>query len=203
MTDPHFGAPVVSPKCRGLGTSYSMFNASGLVKSGVNSDGAWMVDGAEQSPVRPVPAVAQRLNELFARVTYLDQQGRRREYSTPAVAKAITDDPSHDTTVSRVYLATLRSGTNANPTVAVVKAIARFFDERRPAGSPPITAGYLLGEDQDEEERELRQRLEDRQVRLIAMRAAELTPAVRRQVLQMLDVLDGTRDPDHPGEPAG
>src|SRR3954451_19885891 len=94
---------------------------------------------------RPPAPVAARLNELFATVTWVDDRGRRREYSTPQVAKAISDDPSHDTTVSRVYLATLRSGANANPTVAILKAIAKFFDERRPAGAAPITAAFVLG----------------------------------------------------------
>jgi transcriptional regulator with XRE-family HTH domain len=143
---------------------------------------------------RPETTVAARLNQLFATVTWVDDRGRAREYSTPQVAGAITDDPSHSTTVSRVYLATLRSGTNANPTVSVLKAIAKFFDERRAAGTPPITAGFLLGEgdpiEEDREERELRDKLADRQVRMIAMRAGDLTPAVRRQVLQMLDILD-------------
>jgi hypothetical protein len=134
------------------------------------------------------------LNELFATVTWTDDRGRTREYSTPQVAKAITDDPEHDTTVSRVYLATLRSGANANPTVAVLKAIAKFFDERRAAGTPPVTASFLLGEHDpagdDPEARELRDKLADRQVRMIAMRAGDMSPAVRRQVLQMLDILD-------------
>ena len=147
-----------------------------------------------RSPERPPATVAARLNELFATVTWTDDRGRTREYSTPQVAKAITDDPEHDTTVSRVYLATLRSGANANPTVAVLKAIAKFFDERRAAGTPPVTASFLLGEHDpagdDPEARELRDKLADRQVRMIAMRAGDLSPAVRRQVLQMLDILD-------------
>ncbi|NYT95431.1 hypothetical protein [Salinispora sp. H7-4] len=132
--------------------------------------------------------MAERLNELFATVTWVDQQGRRREYSTPQVARAISDDPAHDTTVSRVYLATLRSGTNTNPTVAVLRAIARFFEQRRADEAPPITASYFL--DEDDESQEFRRQLADRQVRMIAMRAGNMTPAVRRQVLQMLDILD-------------
>lgn len=132
--------------------------------------------------------VAERLNELFATVTWVDKQGRRREYSTPQVARAISDDPAHDTTVSRVYLATLRSGTNTNPTLAVLRAIARFFEQRRADEAPPITASYFL--DEDDESQEFRRQLADRQVRMIAMRAGNMTPAVRRQVLQMLDILD-------------
>lgn len=148
----------------------------------------------------PPATVAARLNELFATVTWTDRHGREREYSTPHVAKAISDDPSHDTKVSRVYLATLRSGANANPTVAVLKAIAKFFDERRAEGTAHITASYLLGEVDDDEARELRRKLADRQVRMIAMRAGDMTPALRRQVLQMLDILDQSTDPG-PAEP--
>ena len=146
-------------------------------------------------PDSPPATVAARLNELFATVTWTDDRGRAREYSTPQVARAISADPAHDTTVSRVYLATLRSGANANPTVAVLKAIAKFFDERRAAGTPPVTASFLLGEGDragdDPEARELRDKLADRQVRMIAMRAGDMSPAVRRQVLQMLDILGG------------
>ncbi len=137
---------------------------------------------------------------MFASITWTDDRGRPREYSTPQVARAISEDPAHDTTVSRVYLATLRSGTNTNPTVAVLKAIARFFNERRAAGTAPVTASFLLGEGDDPEARELRTKLADRQVRLIAMRAGDMTPAVRRQVLQMLDILDRTTEAAHDGE---
>ena len=151
---------------------------------------------------RPATTVAARLNELFATVTWTDDRGRTRQYSTPQVAAAISADPSHDTTVSRVYLATLRSGANSNPTVAVVRAIAKFFDERRAPGTAPVTAAFVLGEDDatGPEDRELHRKLADRQVRLIAMRAGDLSPAVRRQVLEMLDLLD---QPSAPGAPAG
>jgi hypothetical protein len=133
-------------------------------------------------------SVAERLNDLFATVMY-ERDGRRREYSTPYVAKAISDDPSHGTTISRVYLNGLRNGTNTNPTVAVVRAIAKFFDEHRSPGTPPVTAAYLLG-DEDPEDRALREKLADRQVRTIAMRAGNMDDRLRQQVLQMLDVLD-------------
>lgn len=161
-----------------------------------------------QSPDRPAATVAARLNELFATVTWVDDRGRTREYSTPQVARAITEDPAHETSVSRVYLATLRSGANANPTVAVLKAIARFFDQRRIPGTRPITASFLLGEDDpagadDREDRELRHKLADRQVRMIAMRAGDMSPAVRRQVLQMLDMLGPATPPELPGDRAG
>lgn len=141
--------------------------------------------------------LTDRLNELFVSVTYTDKRGRSREYSTPHVARAISEDPEHDTTISRVYLATLRSGSNTNPTVAVLRAITKFFNDRREPGTPLITPAFLLGEQEDAEEQELRRKLADRQVRTIAMRAGSMSPTVRRQVLQMLDVLD--TDPDDSG----
>ncbi|MFJ2513190.1 hypothetical protein ACIPEL_30110 [Streptomyces griseoviridis] len=139
---------------------------------------------------RPAGDFTEGLNGLFASVTFQDDNGRTQSYSTPYVARKITEDPSHDTTVSRVYLAALRSGRNTNPTIAVVKAIAKFFDERRAPEMPPITAAYLLGVEEVEEHEELERKLTDRQVRTIAMRAGEMTPAMRRQLLRMLDALD-------------
>ncbi|SHH50963.1 hypothetical protein [Streptomyces sp. 3214.6] len=147
-------------------------------------------DSGATSWPRPAGDFTQCLNDLFASVTYEDGNGRTQSYSTPYVARKITEDPSHDTTVSRVYLAALRSGRNVNPTIAVVKAIAKFFDERRAPGMPPITAAYLLGVEEVEELEELERKLTDRQVRTIAMRAGEMTPAMRRQLLKMLDALD-------------
>ncbi|MBT0772282.1 hypothetical protein KIH74_25275 [Kineosporia sp. J2-2] len=140
------------------------------------------------------PVFADRLNELFATVGQRDEKGVWREFSTPHVARAISEDDSHDTTMSRVYLATLRSGANTNPTIAVVRAIARFFDAHRAAHDAPVTASYLLGE--DAEEIEWRRALADHQVRAIAMRAGEMSPQLRRQVLRMLDVLDETGSAD-------
>ncbi|KAA2249553.1 hypothetical protein F0L68_39290 [Solihabitans fulvus] len=137
--------------------------------------------------------MASRLNDLFATVAYVDR-GRRREYSTPYVAKAITDDPTHDTTVSRVYLNSLRNGSNTNPTISVLRAVAKFFDEHRQPGAAPITAAYLLGDEDgdDAEERELRTMLANHQVRAIAMRAGSMNPTMLRQVLAVIDALEST-----------
>lgn len=133
--------------------------------------------------------LAARLNELFATVTY-QVKGRRREFSTPYVAKAISEDAEHDTTISRVYLAGLRNGTNTNPSRAVMVAIAKFFDDHRAPDQPPVTVGYLAGDVDAPEERELRAALADGQVRAIAMRAGNMSPRVRQQMLDMLDILD-------------
>lgn len=133
--------------------------------------------------------LADRLNELFANITY-QSKGKRREFPTPYVAKEISEDTAHETTISRVYLAGLRNGSNTNPSRAVMAAIAKFFDDHRAPDQPPVTVGYLAGDAADPAERELRAALADSQVRAIAMRAGNMSPRVRQQMLDMLDILD-------------
>ncbi|WP_405600496.1 hypothetical protein OG741_22180 [Streptomyces sp. NBC_01410] len=134
-------------------------------------------------------SLAERLNALFALARWTDGYGRHREYSTAEVAKAITTDPSHPVTLSRSYLAMLRNGSHTNPTLSVLEGIAKFFDDHRPSGTPPITVQMLVAQEDPEEEL-LRQRLADHQVRAIAMRAGAMTPATRRQLLKMMAVFD-------------
>ncbi|CAL9450961.1 hypothetical protein SUDANB58_02447 [Streptomyces sp. enrichment culture] len=142
-------------------------------------------------------SLAERLNSLFALVRWTDAHGRQREYSTAEVAKAVTTDPSHPTTLSRSYLAMLRNGSHANPTLSVLEGLAKFFDDHRSPGTPPITVQWLVAQEDPEDEL-LRQRLADHQVRAIAMRAGEMTPAMRKQLLKMIEIFnqDGTPDPD-------
>ncbi|MFI2372058.1 hypothetical protein [Streptomyces sp. NPDC018833] len=145
-------------------------------------------------------SLAGRLNSLFAMARWTDAHGRQREYSTAEVAKAVTTDPSHPTTLSRSYLAMLRNGSHTNPTLSVLEGLAKFFDDHRPPGTPPITVQWLVAQEDPEHEL-LRQRLADHQVRAIAMRAGEMTPAMRRQLLKMIAILDqdDAADPS-PGE---
>ncbi|MEU7061126.1 hypothetical protein [Streptomyces sp. NPDC046197] len=140
-------------------------------------------------------SLAERLNALFAMARWTDAHGRQREYSTAEVAKAVTADPSHQATLSRSYLAMLRNGSHTNPTLSVLEGLAKFFDDHRPAGTPPITVQSLVTRDDPEEEL-WRQRLADHQVRAIAMRAGQMTPAMRRQLLKMIAVLDQDDAPD-------
>ncbi|MYZ37867.1 hypothetical protein GT002_22860 [Streptomyces sp. SID4917] len=142
--------------------------------------------------------MAERLNRLFAVVRWTDAHGRQREYSTAEVAKAVTADPSHPATLSRSYLAMLRNGSHTNPTLSVLEGLAKFFDDHREAGTLPITAQWLVAQEDPEDEL-LRQRLASRQVRMIAMRAGAMTPAMREQLLKMIEILDhGSDDPPAP-----
>ncbi|MEV8309796.1 hypothetical protein AB0P36_21205 [Streptomyces flavidovirens] len=140
-------------------------------------------------------SLAERLNALFAMVRWTDAHGRQREYSTAEVAKAVTVDPSHPATLSRSYLAMLRNGSHTNPTLSVLEGLAKFFDDHRPSQTPPITVQWLVAQE-DSEDALLRQRLADHQVRAIAMRAGAMTPAMRKQLLKMIAILDqdGTTD---------
>jgi transcriptional regulator with XRE-family HTH domain len=140
-------------------------------------------------------SLAERLNALFAMVRWTDAHGRQREYSTADVAKAVTADPSHPATLSRSYLAMLRNGSHTNPTLSVLEGLAKFFDDHRPSGTPPITVQWLVAQEDPEDEL-LRQRLADHQVRAIAMRAGEMTPAMRKQLLKMIAIFDQDGTPD-------
>lgn len=145
-------------------------------------------------------SLAERLNSLFALVRWTDAHGRQREYSTAEVAKAITIDPSHSTTLSRSYLAMLRNGSHTNPTLSVLESLARFFNNRRLSGTPSITAQWLVAQESREDEL-LRRRLADHQVRAIAMRAGVMSPTMRKQLLEMIAILDQDGTPDSsPGE---
>lgn len=153
---------------------------------------------------RRVWSLAERLNALFDQVRWTDANGRRREYSTEAVAKAVTADPAHPATLSRSYLAMLRNGSHTNPSLAVLEALAKFFDDRRPAGEPPVTVQWLVAREDPAaaEDELLRQRLADHQVRSIAMRAGEMTPAMRGQLLKMIELFDQDEQKG-PGERRG
>ncbi|MFJ9691360.1 hypothetical protein [Kitasatospora sp. NPDC101183] len=80
----------------------------------------------------------------------------------------------------------------------MLEGLAKFFDDRRGPGMPPITVRSLVvGEDPADEL--LRQQLASHQVRMIAMRAGAMTPAMREQLLKMMEIFDPS-EPANPGE---
>ncbi|GAA0896578.1 MULTISPECIES: hypothetical protein [Streptomyces violaceusniger group] len=89
----------------------------------------------------------------------------------------------------------LRNGSHTNPTLSVLEGLAKFFDNNRTPGSSPITVQQLVALEDPEDEL-LRQRLASHQVRMIAMRAGAMTPAMREQLLKMIEVLDQDRTTD-------
>ncbi|TDD48040.1 hypothetical protein E1263_33760 [Kribbella antibiotica] len=149
--------------------------------------------------------LAERLNAWFADAAITDAVGRKRELSTSEVAQAISDDPSHDVTISRSYLTALRNGSQTNPTVNMLSAIVKFFQAQ--TMTLPVSVSALTGEEPGpagEANGEWAEALADRQVQAIAMRAGKLTPALREQVLSIIDALDSQRafEVIHPTKPA-
>lgn len=150
--------------------------------------------------------LAERLNAWFADAATADAVGRLREPTTSEVAQAISQDPSHDVTISRSYLTALRNGSQTNPTVSVLSAIVRYFQSREM--TLPVSVSALISEAEQptaaqEEKDEWAEVLSDRQVRSIAMRAGQLTPALREQLLSIMDVLDDPKKSAKPSSEEG
>lgn len=132
-----------------------------------------------------------RLRKLFDEITYVDEAGRHRRFSNQYVGE--------QTSLSRSYIDGLRNGRNTNPGLNVLTALVKFFNEHRNPNGPPITVSYLAGDDvtTDVENDDLHERLADQDVRAIAMRAGEASATTRRQILAMLDVLEGNHSGQH------
>ncbi|WP_051790347.1 hypothetical protein [Streptomyces sp. NRRL S-1022] len=139
--------------------------------------------------------LAERLNSWFADAATPDAVGRLREPSTSEVAQAISQDPSHDVTISRSYLTALRNGSQTNPTVSVLSAIVKYFQSRDM--SLPVSVSALINEEPPGRPAKSQDgwatALADRQVQSIAMRAGRLTPELREQLLSIMDVLDASK----------
>ncbi|GAA3525375.1 hypothetical protein [Streptomyces osmaniensis] len=139
--------------------------------------------------------LAERLNSWFADAATADAVGRLREPSTSEVAQAISNDPSHDVTISRSYLTALRNGSQTNPTVSALSAIVKYFQSRDM--TLPVSVSALIDEEPPARPAEPKEQwaaaLADRQVQSIAMRAGRLTPELREQLLSIMDVLDDSK----------
>ncbi|MEU8751467.1 hypothetical protein [Streptomyces chartreusis] len=139
--------------------------------------------------------LAERLNSWFADAATADAVGRLREPSTSEVAQAISNDPSHEVTISRSYLTALRNGSQTNPTVSALSAIVKYFQSRDM--TLPVSVSALIDEEPPARPAEPKEQwaaaLADRQVQSIAMRAGRLTPELREQLLSIMDVLDDSK----------
>lgn len=127
-------------------------------------------------------SLADKINHLFEAIRRDDGQ----EFSNEFVAAAICE--SGETTISQSYIWQLRKGKKTNPTISHLQALADFF-------GVPVT--YFFD---DEVASKVERRLETQQarvseaigsgdVRLMAMRAGELSPRGRKQVMDLLDVV--------------
>jgi transcriptional regulator with XRE-family HTH domain len=124
--------------------------------------------------------LAQRLDHLFDTVRRADGQ----EYTNEHVANAVS---AKGVTISQSYIWQLRKQKKDNPTLKHLQALADFF------GVPPAyffddaVAGQI--DAQIEALRAERENSGAPEVRMMAMRAGELSPDRRRQVMELLDVV--------------
>lgn len=136
-----------------------------------------------ESPGEP-RSLADKLNHLFASVHPRDGA----EYSNEQVASAIVQT---GVTISQSYIWQLRKSKKDNPTIKHLQALADFFG---------VPAAYFFDDEvADRVDRQLddiraeQARLHEiaggSEVRLMAMRAGELSPQGRKQVMDMLDVV--------------
>lgn len=136
---------------------------------------------------------AERLNYLFSVAGRRDEDDRWTGFSTSEVVDLISQSQErYGVKVSRSYLAMLRSGKYTNPSIAVVMALVRFFNDHRPETHPEVNVDWLASgtsEDDALAEADLSP-LADQQVRHIAMRAGKMTPELRSQLIAILDMMD-------------
>ena len=142
--------------------------------------------GNEAKPGPAGQTLAARLNHLFATVRRPDG----KEFSNEQVAAAILATKQVKT-LSQSYIWQLRNGVKDNPTVSHLRGLAKFFD---------VPVSYFFDdEDAERVDRKLaeiqaeRERLAEltgsSELQLLAMRAGELSPERRQQVMDLLDVV--------------
>lgn len=136
-----------------------------------------------------LPHLADRLNELFARVP---RPGTNQPYSNDRAAEELS---SVGVSVTGAYLGQLRSGKKSNPSARLVAGIAELFEV-------PIT--YFFDDDQA-------QRIDDQLNALVGIRSASVRGLVARSVgvsdagiaslaaiLEQLRLMEGLDDRDEP-----
>lgn len=121
-------------------------------------------------------SLAEKLDYLF-RVVHPKGRG---EYTYREVAQAINDAES-GTTISASYVWQLRRGEKDNPTIRHIEAIAKFF------GVPP---SYFLDDQAAADitsQLELLAAMRDNDVREVALRAADLSPAALKMIKNLIE----------------
>ncbi|MFD5247918.1 XRE family transcriptional regulator [Amycolatopsis sp. NPDC058340] len=132
----------------------------------------------------PGRSLAEKLDHLFAHVT----RRNGTEFTYEEVASAIT---AEGVTISQSYVWQLRKGKKDNPTLKHLQGLADFF-------GVPVT--YFFNEGVSDrvdrqlkylraEQARLRELADTDEVRLMAMRAGELTTDRRELVKNLLDVV--------------
>ncbi|MBA0127263.1 helix-turn-helix transcriptional regulator [Haloechinothrix sp. YIM 98757] len=138
------------------------------------------------TPHGPEQTLADKLNRLFATCPRADG----REYSNQQVASAVQDS-GVVRTISPSYIWQLRTGAKDNPTYRHLRGLAEFFG---------VPVSYFFDDEVSDrvdarlaeiraERRRVSELVSDDQARVMALRAGELSPEGRRQVMDLLDVV--------------
>lgn len=132
----------------------------------------------------PIDGLGEKLNYLFANMRARDG----KEFSNEHVAAAVR---AAGVKISQSYIWQLRRGMKDNPTLRHLQALADFFGVPAAYFFDDKVAGRV--EEQLElirtEQARLNEAHADRDVRVMAMRAGELSADRRRQVMDLLDVV--------------
>jgi transcriptional regulator with XRE-family HTH domain len=128
--------------------------------------------------------LAAKLNHLFASAT----TRRGQEFSNEQVAAAIV---ATGVTISQSYIWQLRKGKKDNPTFKHLQSLAAFFG---------VPVSYFFDDEVTDrvdqqlaelraEQARLNEIMDSSDAQLMALRAGELSPEGRRQVMDLLDVV--------------
>ncbi|MFD9248349.1 hypothetical protein [Streptomyces bottropensis] len=145
---------------------------------------------AAEGERQPVPApgpgssFADRLNYLFDVLRPRDgdpakKNTRTGEFSNTYVAETVSG--YGDGTITAAYIGKLRGPAGENPTIRIVRLLARFFQ---------VPASYFVEDDVTERivaQFQVVQQLHEHGVKNLALRAAGLSPASKEALLKMVD----------------
>ncbi|MFD7555848.1 helix-turn-helix domain-containing protein [Streptomyces sp. NPDC059835] len=145
---------------------------------------AWPHQGVDAMSEEPERGFAEKLNRLFETV----RPDPAHEYSNEQVASAIRGS---GVSISQSYIWQLRKGKKVNPTLRHLQALGAFFG---------VSTAYFVDdaatariEEQlsvlAAEQARLHEASQGSDVKLMAMRAGQLSQKHRKQVMDLLDVV--------------
>ncbi|MCG0285369.1 helix-turn-helix domain-containing protein [Streptomyces sp. PSAA01] len=135
--------------------------------------------------------LADKINNLFQAIT---DDGR--EHSNEYVAQAISKT---GITISQSYIWQLRKGKKDNPTMRHLQALANFFGVPVAYFFDDAVAGEVDGKlaQMAAEQASVNEAFENGDIKLMAMRAGELSDKGRKQVMDLLDVVYRLEQAEH------
>ncbi|WP_413115932.1 helix-turn-helix domain-containing protein [Streptomyces sp. CY1] len=139
----------------------------------------------------PTRTLADKINKLFQAIT---DDGR--EHSNEYVAQAISKT---GITISQSYIWQLRKGKKDNPTMRHLQALANFFGVPVAYFFDDTVAGEVDGKlaQMAAEQASVNEAFENGDIKLMAMRAGELSDKGRKQVMDLLDVVYRLEQAEH------